>query len=383
MYYQITAFTLSLRDQLRRPRLWAVLLLIPALAFAIRFLSPPMEQTSAARVGVVLSDTGAEDFWSRLSLRSGQTVEFILTDEETLIRNVSVSQWDCGLILDENFTAMLNEGDLERAITLVTGPGSTIYPLVRETTSAVLSEMIAPILAQEYLLSSGIVAQEQLDSLQELVEKEFSEIKRVDVVAQTVDGAPMSELQFAQSAVEQITLGILSVILMVWSLYTAIDLSRLHKSPSMQRMRPLRSAAELLLPRLASMLLPVFLVSALTLMTIFGLHSFYYILALLPYLAALGMLALLLATWENTETILPVFVPFAAAASFVLCPILLDITILFPKLASLSRWMPATLYLQACKGDRSAILLLLCAILILGCAAVVLPESRKKLKSAQ
>ena len=78
-------------------------------------------------------------------------------------------------------------------------------------------------------------------------------------------------------------------------------------------------------------------------------------LALAPYLAALGGLALLLAAFRPVWTALPAVVPFAAASVFVLSPVFADVTAFFPGLRPLSRWLPATLYLQGGEGDWAAL----------------------------
>ena len=50
--------------------------------------------------------------------------------------------------------------------------------------------------------------------------------------------------------------------------------------------------------------------------------------------------------WE----VLPVLMPFVPALGLLLSPVLLDLSVLFPALGPLSRWMPITLYLRACGG---------------------------------
>ena len=53
---------------------------------------------------------------------------------------------------------------------------------------------------------------------------------------------------------------------------------------------------------------------------------------------------------DRLWTALPVLMPFAPAAALLLSPVLLDLSLLFPALAPLVRWMPVTLYLRACQG---------------------------------
>ena len=43
--------------------------------------------------------------------------------------------------------------------------------------------------------------------------------------------------------------------------------------------------------------------------------------------------------------------PFVPAAALLLSPVLVDLSLLFPALGPVSRWMPVTLYLRACGGS--------------------------------
>ena len=67
------------------------------------------------------------------------------------------------------------------------------------------------------------------------------------------------------------------------------------------------------------------------------------------------VMALLLAAFRPVWTALPAVVPFAAASVFVLSPVFADVTAFFPGLRPLSRWLPATLYLQGGEGDWAAL----------------------------
>ena len=73
---------------------------------------------------------------------------------------VSANRWDCGLIAEEDMAQRLASGERKGLVTLVTGPGSTVYPLVRETAAAALTWQAAPQIAEEYLISRSIVPPE-------------------------------------------------------------------------------------------------------------------------------------------------------------------------------------------------------------------------------
>ena len=369
MRYQLVALRLALAEQMKRPVLWGVILLILLSAVSSRFfLSSGERNVAVARVGVVLPEGVGESFYGSLALRSGPAVEFVLAEEETLLRNVAVSRWDCGLILDEAFDEMLSEADLDEAVTLVIGPGSAVYPLVRETVAAVIAEQVSPIIAEQYLLKKGITDQAGIGLARQRLAEILTDVQRVNVVMETLDGGRLDAVTLAEESTRRVVLGSLAVVLVVWVLYTAVDLGRWRATGAAKRMSPMRGAAALLLPRLIGALLPVFAACALALTAALGKDGVLCSLALVPYLAVLGAAALLLAICPSGSEVVPVVIPFAAVACFVLCPIIVDLSLLLPEVGAVSRWIPVTLYLEACDGnvDAAGTMAAMAAVLVIG-----------------
>ena len=371
MRYQAVALRLALMQQMKRPFVWGMILLMLLGALSLRIVSSSGERSAVTCVGIVLPEEGAEAFWESLSRRSGQLVEFIRTDEETLRRNISVSRWDCGLILDEDFGEMLREAELDEAVTLVIGPGSTVYPLVRETVAAVIAEQVSPVIAEQYLLGSGIADEDGLAEARQRLGEILVDVQRVNAVMETLDGNEMDALSLKKESMRRVILGSLAVVLMVWVLYASVDLGRWRSSGAARRMAPMQGAAAILLPRLFAMLLPVFLASAPALLVVFGGEGAVCALVLLPYLAVLGAAALLIAVCPGGVAAIPAAIPFAAVACFALCPIFADPSLLLPGVSAVSRWIPVTLYLEACEGDLAAVVKLLgmAALLLAGVGA--------------
>lgn len=367
MRYLLLAFGTELRRCLRRRRFWAFLLLAAAAAAALR-LVPWQGEEGLVTVGVVLPQGEGEEFWARLEERGGQLVYFCPADEEEVVRQVSTSRWDCGLILREDFDRRLEEGDYRGLVTLVTGPGSTVYPLVRETVTAVLLELAAPGIAGDYLADRLGVSDEELTALAPRLEEILPQEQRVAVVAETADGRAMEPLELAGAGMDQAVRGVLAVVLLIWALSAAVDLGRWRESSQGARLLAVRSPWEALLPRLAAWMVPVLLVSGLCLGAAAG--AWRGSVMLIPYLLALGGLALLLArgpVWR----VLPVLLPFAAAAGVLLSPVFVDVTLVLPGLAPLSRVLPVTLYLEGCAGQAAAAWKLAGMALVLGGLACV------------
>ena len=354
-----TFFTSASRLRLADWRAWAMLLLLPAITFGVARLLPAEEVSAPVQVGVVLPETGGGEFWRRLEARGGLVVVFHKADYEKAERLVAAGRWDCALVLPEDFEDRLTAGELEGLFTLLIGPGSVVYPMVRETVTACVSERVSPAMAGDYLLQSGILDETGLKEARPRLDQVLLERDRVLVSMETTDGHPLDPLALADSGVSSLLSGLTAVMLSIWALFTAMDLGRWLDSPFARRLAPLRGRRSLLLPRLAAALLPALCAGAVALVAVE--RPLPYLLALVPYLLFWGAAAMALALWSPAWNALPALIPFVPALGLLLSPTLLDLSTLFPALAPAVRWNPVTLYLRACGGSWGDGLLLAAA----------------------
>lgn len=355
MNFFLTSFQSALAAQLTRRRTWLLFVLLPLLSIGAVRLMPEEEVSAPVQVGVVLPAEGGGDFWTRLQARSGLAAAFLPADLELAERQVALGRWDCALVLPEDFSDRLARRETEGLFTLLTGPGSAAYPLVRETVSACAAECLSPGMAEDYLLDSGILREREAEDVRPRLREVLLDRDRVLVSMETADGAPLDPLTLADSGISRLLAGLTAIFLLMWALLTAMDLGRWLDSPFARRLAPLRGSSALLLPRLAAALVPALCAGALALaLTAEGAC----ILALFPYLFFCGALALFLARLRRAWSALPVLLPLLPAAGLLLSPVLLDPGLIFPPLAPLSRWLPVTLYLGACGGSWTDALLL-------------------------
>ena len=375
MRYFLLSLGLSLRARLRRKWFWLGLVLVLALGLAIRWTAGQAQPDAAAvQAGVVLSG-GGEAFREALEARGGGLVHFIRTDEKTARAKVASAQWDCALLLPDDFDGRLAAGETEGLVTLLTGPGSTVYPLIRETAAAALLELSSARLAADYLLSSGIAGETSLGDIAPRLRETLPQARRVRIEMETLEGRPMTGASLAGDSLSRVLRGSLAAALLVWTMFAAVDLGRWRQSGAARRMRPCLGELPLCLPRLLAALIPAFLLAAAGLVS--SGDTVGSALALLPYLGAVGALALLLAAFQPVWKALPVVIPFAAASVFVLSPVFVDVTLLFPRLSPLSRWLPVTLYLEGCDGDGAALGRLLILAAVFACAAAARDAVRR------
>ena len=312
------SFTLFKTALLSRWRTGLLLLLLPLTAFGARALLPPEEASAPVQVGVVLPEEGGEAFWARLEQRSGLVAVFRRTGLDRAEREVAAGRWDCALVLPEDFEDRLARLEVDGLFTLVTGPGSAVYPMVRETASACVAELVSPGMAEQYLLDSGIVEADRLEAVRPRLRDVLLDRDRVLVSMETRDGRPLNPLVLADSGVSGLLSGLTAILLLIWALLAAMDLGRWLDAPFARRLGPLS-----------------------------------------------GALARLRPVWSA----LPAVLPFVPVLGVILSPMLLDLSLLFPALGPAVRWNPVTLYLRACGGSWSDALLLAAA----GAVLLVLP----------
>ena len=373
MRFFSAAFLTSLRGQFTGWRTWLLLLLAPLVSFGAARLLPPEETSAPVRVGVVLPEEGGGPFWEKLSARSGLVVTFCPASYEEAERQVAAGQWDCALVLPEDFSARLAGLDTAELFTLLTGPGSAVYPLVRETAAACAAECISPGIAEQYLLDSGITGPEEAAALRPRLSQVLEE--RVLVTLETADGRPLDPLTLADRGVSSLIAGLTAVMVLVWTLFLAMDLGRWLESPAARRLAPLTGRTALLLPRLAGGLVPGLCAGALALLA--AEHPLACIAALTPFLLFWGGAALLLARCRPAWSALPVLMPFVPALCLLLSPVLVDVSLIFPALAPAVRWMPVSLYLGACAGRwTDGLVLLAGGVLLLAAGIKKSPSER-------
>lgn len=371
MRYFLLSLALSLRAQLRSRRFWLALLLTLSAGLLLRWTAHPVSTAGAVQVGVVLSD-GGEPFLDALTRRSGGAVAFISADEPTARAKVAASRWDCALILSEDFSDRLSSASLTDSITLLTGPGSTVYPLVRETAAATLLELTTSRIAADYLRSSGVA--------DEILPEDLPRPRRVQIEMETLTGLPLDELKLVEESYSRIFRGVIAAALLVWTLFAAVDLGRWLGTGAARRMRPGLGFVLLTLPRLLSAMLPALLFGIVGLLASGASAGLWGVLSLALYLAALTALALPLASVRPLWTALPAVIPFAAASVFFLSPVFVDPTLFFPQLAPLCRWLPVTLYLQGGEGSSPALARLLLLTVVPVAAAMLIERLRNSVR---
>lgn len=352
--------TLSLR--LRNGKNWIVLILLPLLILGVIAMTPREEVTTTVTVGVALPEDGAERFWELLSGQNSGILTFVEAEEETIDRNVASGQWDCGLILPEDFSQRLEELDMRRLMVLRISGGSTVYPLVQESVSACLAQLAGPYIAREYLLESGIVPQEQMPQIQSRLEAELGDSDRVLVNMRSANGETLEVPELTQRGITRFLCWLIAAVILVRMVFGAADLGKWLGSGAAKRMGALRSATEMLTARscadgvmmLASGILAVLMLKG----------GIWGCLAVVGYTLFWVTASVLLAHFPRVYPALPVLIPFVVVISFLFSSVLLDIGLVFPALAGVSCWLPGAMFLAVWSGEAGSLAVLLSAALL-------------------
>ena len=300
MRFFFVSFLQALVRAVTRPRALIAAACLPLIALAFTLLVPEAELTAPVRVGVA-ADPETE-FAQLLTEYGGSVMTFCFTDLETIEKNVSLSRWDCGLVVPGDLPERLKALDTDGVITLVTGPGSTVYPIVREAASACLARLVSPYITEDYLRFAGI----------DYAPSGY-EYPRVDVSVRTVGGGEADAAGYAESLWSRLLTAALAAAASVYMLLVSTDLGqRLAAEPGKLRGR-LRAKTLVLAPQVIAFSLPMLAGSALAALI---LGDFSMIPGLAGLLALLAALSLILSRSRAVSGALPVLVPFAPLAAF-------------------------------------------------------------------
>ena len=374
MKFLLTGIFATLQLRLRGIRGW-VILLLPLLVAAVMLFVPVQEVTAPVEVGVCLPEEGGEALWQQLQQRNSAVIRYIQADEAQIERNVAAGRWDCGLVLAEDFDERLEDLDTDRIITLWTGNGSVVYPLVRENVSACIAELISPEIARQYLLDSGIAAdQAALEDSGFRLEIQ-GESDRVLVHMSTSDGAPLEPLTLARRSTDVIMNWMVSAVILVWMFLSATDLGRWMETPAVRRMQSIRGRTMVMLSRIGADAVIAWVAGTAAVLILGGGLS--ASLAVLGYVLFWMAAAILAAHFSGIWNALPVFMPLMVVASLLFSSALVDVKWFLPVLAEPSKLFAVSLFLRACEGGVLPMVMLCAgAVLLLG-VSVVTDKIRK------
>ena len=348
MNWFLTAFRTGLRRRIRSRG--TVLFLALALILSVLAFVAPGTAEPMVRVGIVLPEEGAQ-LEELLLARSTELICFIPTDERTLDRNILTGRWDCGIVAHKDFAEKLEKLDTRELFTLKTGPASTVYPLVRETVAACLTELTAPAVARGYLAEHGL----DTAGLEERIGQIRESSLWVDVQMQTLDGEPLSLPELTGFGARQILIRLTGLLTLLWGAYLTADLGLFLDSAQGLRMRSLRHPAALLLPQALAALVPMALWGMGLVLALGGMRSLLSYCALLSVILGLG---LTIPRSRRLREAVTVLLPFLALGALLLEPVLVDTGALFPALSPWLAPLPMTLFCKGCDGDLWAIALL-------------------------
>jgi len=365
MNWFLTAFRAGLRRRLKARG--TVLFLALAVLLSVLAFVVPEKAEASVRVGIVLPEEGAR-LEELLLARSTELIRFIPPDEDTLDRNILTGRWDCGIVAHKDFAEKLEALDTRELFTLKTGPASTVYPLVRETVAACLTELTAPEVAREYLTRRGL----DTAGLEERIARIRESSLWIEVQMQTLDGEPLSLPELTGFSTRQILVRITGLLTLLWGLYLTADLGQFLDSAHGLRMRSLRHPASLLLPQALAALLPMALWGKGLVLALGGVYPWLSFTALQTVILGLGLTVPRSRRLREAVTVL---LPFLALGALLLEPVIVDTKSLFPAFAPWLGWLPMTLFCRGCAGDLLAAGLLIAEGAAL-CALSLLPDKR-------
>lgn len=336
-------FLFSLKMELisffKERRAIALLLIFPLLAALLSFAIPENEMNAVVPVGIAIPEGSekGEALFKLLPQENGY-VEFILSDEDSLRKNVAAGKWECGFILRADFDKRLSNLAYSKLFTVVKNEGSTLDAFVAEAISSALLTLVSPDIGTEYLRDVGA----QIPEDGWVLDTEF----RISVIP-AVDGE-LGVAGVSSGSAATIIRGFAAILLTVLAIAYGDRLAARRQTAYFSRVRAQRGTAAIIVPALVFELLLLFFVSLVTLL-ILGERG---VLALFAFTLCLVSLSALISSLPQGIT--AAILPFLPPVLLILCPIFFDAVSIFPALRYLSEIIPVTQYLNAAGGNTTA-----------------------------
>ena len=351
MNYVVKAFPLAVYVQLRRWKNWLPLLMLPLFFWAVTAIFAPEENSAPVQVGICSEDTStqAQQFVRTIREFNTSVITFVLTDEETICRNVSCGQWDCGIVLGEEFGRQIEELNTDDLFTLYISDGSVVYPLVRESIFSCLSAQMAPIIAWDYLERRDMLGPQVPEIMEAWFQNSDGRLDKIQIDLQILNQPELDPLEAISSGNTMIFQGILASLLLICSLFAAVDLGYWLERPDTKRLSCVQSVTALMVPEMLARMTPFLLFGGISVWIITGQVG--QIFPLAGYVLLLGMLACSLARLPVLWRAIPVVLPLCPAFCFLLTDAFFDLSVWGSGMKRLINWFPVNLYLHSCEGE--------------------------------
>ena len=400
------AFWFHSKRLIRRRASLLCFVLLPLLILTLRLVSQQSPADERILVGVYTpedSPTGAEllQALTAYELDYPYPLGFVAAvSVDQLAGYVAAGTWECGYVLPADLKERIKDGDYEGLITRIDSPSTSLGVLINEPVSAALLDICARQIAIDYIGEAGILPPElwaALDQtperrrgpmpepesddayaqymaeyvaeyIEELKTRHFHPARLIRADVEYVGSGSISDLSTgasigtagasntnvsSNSTLSALLRGLVALFLFLFICLCSLLLIGDRQSGFYSRLAPYAKPSTMYLPFIAAAALIVGLTGFFTLFL--ANHSFpgFFIgvgpeaLCLLLYLVYLSSLSYFIAAFLRRQEVLTAFLPLMLTACLIFCPVLIDLSVYLPQLATVSAIMPPTFYLRA------------------------------------
>lgn len=350
-------FLLSCKRHLKRPSFVLILLLLPLLCGFLH--SRQAEESQQVRVAVCAltedpgpDGAGLEDLGAALvnelteSQQEDSIFQFYLCEDETAVReDVASRQAECGYVVEADLRGRLERDEAERSIRVYCAPSTVLDGLADEVVSAALARLYDREIFINYIDEKGH-ADGRVDP-GEVYDKWLDGGATFHFEYRYLDsGAGAGQTEQPTEDLFPIR-GIAAVMLFLIGVYSMVILGLDEEKGVFLSL----VARERYTCRLAAATAPVALAAVSCLAALWAggciTHWGKEILVMLVYILAVTAYGLLLKAILRSPRLIGCLIPLLLVASFIFCPVFLDIGRYFPALRAAGMLLPPWYYLRA------------------------------------
>ena len=240
MRFFLTAFLIELKRQFCSLRVWAILLLLPLLTFALQYYIPDETLTAPVEAAFVSEDSAGDALYELLRENPDSVVVFTKVTQEEAENKVAAGLFDCAFVCGADFGKRLAEGETEKLIRVIVSDNSVVYPVVEEAVASAVIRLSAPMEARRYLTEKKIIDEKTADAEEERLTAVLADEERVHVLVRNISGEDLPVADAARNALRRLLILPTLLILPVWLIFAAADSAAYLRSPFGKRLSSVR-----------------------------------------------------------------------------------------------------------------------------------------------
>ena len=349
---------------LLKPLYILILLLIPILAFSIKYFS--LREDTALNVAIYNEGTdertlGMVDYLLALD---GNIKFYECSNSDEVYDRVKHRDSDSGFIIPKDLSERAEKGVTLGSIICVTSPGSTMFTVAKEFVITAFLQTYSFDILYDSTINSGDFS----DMSKKQIRRELFDYYNKNLVSDKVfyfnyenDYVQAESISLVPNLLINSAVGIFALFIFITSLAGTITLYKDCSDGVFVLYKPLQKAVLSFL----DIAIPTFVCYVTIIMaSVIGSFSENILVDLIRGLGFVFLctgICLILKSFIKSSTLFASSLPVLLIGSMLFCPVFIDMSVFIPRLTTLKYLFPVTYYLN-CQNIFSSAILLLCGI---------------------